>query len=284
MKITLTEGERKVLPLVDPPARLKDPFMFRRTVLLPWLLMTAVIRAQSSPAQTSASAAQSSVVIGTVVDHRGAGVARALVRASGAAGQGRFEAHALTDEHGEFFFVNVPPGQLWLDASKDGYAEGRYKQTRPGGAPGTLILPPGARQTDIVLTIWKLAVVSGRVTDGAGLPLAGESVSVFRPSIVAGHPRLDAVAMQGGQIDDRGEYRSSISSQASTPSDSGVVLVRSDSRRPALERRLPLSRRDYSATPSATTSEIITLAPGEHRSGVDFRIAPVLQRARGWHC
>ena len=211
--------------------------MFRRTILLLWLIATAVVSARSSPAQTNTSAAQSCIVVGTVVDHRGAGVARALVSASGSAGAGRFEAHALTDEHGEFFFVNVPPGQVWLNASKDGYAEGRYKQTRPGGAPGTLVLSPGARQTDIVLTIWKLAVVSGRVTDGAGLPLAGESIRVFRPSIVAGQPRLDPAAMQGGQIDDRSEYRIFNLIPGDTRSDSGVVPVRSVSRRPVRDRR-----------------------------------------------
>jgi hypothetical protein len=112
-----------------------------------------------------------------------------------------------------------------------------------------LIVAPGARRTDIMLTIWKLATVSGKVTDAAGVPLTGDSVTLFRPTLVAGTSRLNSVAMRGGQIDDRGDYR--------------------------IFNLIPGEYAVGYRGRGAVVSEIFALLPGEHRSGVDFRIAPV---------
>jgi hypothetical protein len=231
----------------------------RRAVLRPLMVSVCcgvLLTAQSLPEKQAASA--SGVIVGRVVDHRGAGVARAVVRLSGS-GQDRFESNALTDDHGDFFFANLPAGQFWLRATKDGYAEAQYRDPRSGSSGGAFNMSSGERRMDVLLTLAKLAAVSGRVTDDRGLPLLA-SISVFRPTVVAGHLRLEGVAIRGGQTDDRGEYRI-------------FNLV------PAtyvIGFKQPFGSFRVSSTASDLRAPgMIRLAPGEDRSGVDFRIAPL---------
>lgn len=111
----------------------------------------------------------------------------------------------MTDDDGRYEFTTLPAGRYGVRASKGGYVAIEYGQRRPfeKGRPievadrqvlerVDMILPPGA-------------VVTGRVTDETGEPVAGAWVQLARYRYFDGKRRL--TGDYGDSTDDRGEFR-----------------------------------------------------------------------------
>ena len=176
------------------------------------------------------------LILGRTVDvNGGVPVGSALVSLSlaGAPGVGplaapgaaaltlRFPIRVVSDAEGRFLFHDLPKGTYTLSASKGGYGDTNYGRRSPSDAAGiSLVLADGERKVDANLVMWKLASITGTVTDEAGEPVVGLPVSLLRRTFIGGRPRF---TQAGGPstTDDRGVYRAS----ALAPGDYIVGII-----------------------------------------------------------
>ena len=116
---------------------------------------------------------------------------------------------AMADADGRFFFTDLPAGEYYLGASRDGYITGQYGQRRVSSRGELLPLKEGERRTDVVLRVWKYAVIGGTVIDEAGEPVVGVAVRALVRDVVAGHTRFgtDSYNVPSTLTDDRGAFR-----------------------------------------------------------------------------
>ena len=97
---------------------------------------------------------------------------------------------ALTDAEGRFEFRELPAGRFTLNASKSGYVNVQYGQTRPfeSGRPIELADKQVLDKADISMP--RGGVISGRITDEFGDPVPDAMVSAMRQTWSNGRRRL----------------------------------------------------------------------------------------------
>ncbi len=198
----------------------------------------------------------------------------------------------LADPLGRFIFPAIPAGVYVLTAAKGGYAaaEGPAPDYRVTAADGQRVL-------DVRMKLWRLASISGTVTDERGDPVVRAQVYAFRwlANGDASTPTRTASVF----TDDRGLYRlfqlppadyvvaagrkdlPSIGEIATlSASTSAVVAPRSQ----AQTAPTPVELMDASATvlpprfhpdaPSFRDATTLRLSPGDERTGIDIMLAP----------
>jgi hypothetical protein len=112
---------------------------------------------------------------------------------------------ALSDDQGRFQLTNLPQGEWRVTVSKGGYFTSQPGQRRPFDPPPPIKLGRGERlSADVHLS--RGGVITGRVSDDTGEPLAGLRVRVYRAKMVGGYRRLEDVGA-ADQTDDTGAYR-----------------------------------------------------------------------------
>jgi hypothetical protein len=112
---------------------------------------------------------------------------------------------ALSDDEGRFQLPNLPQGEWRVTVAKGGYFTWQPGQKRPFDPPPPIRLARGQRvSTDVHLS--RGGVITGRVSDDSGEPLAGLRVRVYRAKMVKGYRRLEDVGA-ADQTDDTGAYR-----------------------------------------------------------------------------
>ena len=166
-----------------------------------------------SSAQTRTDAAPGTgLITGRVVDATGAPVpsATVLINPAAAIGSPRTPRPPawdpmLTDAAGQFFFRDLTPGRYLLTASKPGWLGSGFGRRRPGAEAVPIEIGEGERRGNLTITIWRPAVIAGRITDDAGDPLINAEVRAVRQIFVAGRATNDTPIRQ--KTDDRGVYR-----------------------------------------------------------------------------
>jgi 5-hydroxyisourate hydrolase-like protein (transthyretin family) len=120
---------------------------------------------------------------------------------------------ALTDGEGHFQIKDVPPGRYRFSASRTGFVAQQY-QAKGTSQGAVLSLGPGQQIDDTLFRLVRAGVVSGRVIDEAGEPLANVWVSALRRPTEEeredwskGQKQHQFVQASGAKTDDRGEYR-----------------------------------------------------------------------------
>jgi hypothetical protein len=165
-------------------------------------------------------AAGSAVVAGQVVDATtgrpiGAVVTLALGAPPAASASGQQPAPpaqsrrgvAVAAADGRFVFRDVPAGTFSLTATLAGYAPGASGRRRPGGPGRPFTVADGARVTDAVITMWRLAAISGTVRDDRGEPAVGVAVWALRRTTAGGRLELTLTGGTVESADERGQYR-----------------------------------------------------------------------------
>ena len=247
------------------------PGLFLVLIALIATVQSAVPRAQNT--QRLGEGAPTGLLMGVVIDALdNQPVGNAEVRLSGAP-QGTPNTFVLADELGRFVFMPLPKGTFTITATRPGYAEGAYGRHRPLGLAQTLTLGEGEHLADLKVPIWKLAVVTGRVTDEAGEPVVGVAVRALQRIIVAGRQKL--VPGSTARTDDRGVYRIA----SLVPGDYTVVVPSTQASAPDSVIDLWLQRR---MSPGA-------MKPGESDLNRDLSFSGamdsllVIERNRGAH-
>ena len=113
---------------------------------------------------------------------------------------------SLTDTEGRFEFKDLPAGRFNVTASKSGYVSVQYGQTRPfeSGRPIELGDKQALDKADIHMP--RGGVISGRVLDEFGEPVADAMLSTMRQTWLNGRRRLLATG-RIAQTNDLGQYR-----------------------------------------------------------------------------
>jgi len=180
------------------------------------LALTVRGSAQVLPAAGAPPGPRTGMVVGQVVDAAtGDPVPEAIVRLTlpkyfenPAAPNDR----VMADGEGRFFFSDLPAGDYFLQARKDGYAPGTYGERRAWGQSQLLSLAEGERLTDVTLRVWKYGVIAGTVVDEAGEPVVGVAVRALIKDVFAGRPRYGNMEVNSDLVptattDDRGMFR-----------------------------------------------------------------------------
>ncbi|MGO9231604.1 MAG: carboxypeptidase regulatory-like domain-containing protein [Bryobacteraceae bacterium] len=231
-------------------------------------------------------------VAGTVVDSKsGAAVKNStvsLVNRGGSFGGGFLRSYpaagspstAETDERGRFSISNVEPGFYRITAQARGHVS-----PAPGftNAEDLTVVGDGQQLTDVVVKIEPQAVITGKIVDEDGEPLAHARVSALR-NMENGEARQWRV--QGGSdTDDRGEYRVANLGP-------GSYLVRATYRSrglgPVFDQALP-ERPDmtyrvqfYPDAAEAESAKLVNVATGAEVAGIDMKMQRVpTVRVRG---
>ena len=116
-----------------------------------------------------------------------------------------FPRRTTADSSGRFSIADVPNGQYWVIAKRDGFFE-VSTGVRPPSDMASVPVNVGAQSmSDITISMVPGALISGRVRDAAGRPQSNVNVQVFTVSYQTNQPILQPVAAK--TTDDRGEYR-----------------------------------------------------------------------------
>jgi uncharacterized surface anchored protein len=187
---------------------------------------------------------------------------------------------ADTDEQGRFTFANLDSGKYRLTAERQGFLRQNYGERKFSGTGTPIVVGDGQNVKDIQVRMNPQAVITGKVLDEDGEPLANVQVQAHRYMYQGGKHTWNQV--MSGQTSDIGEYR--------LPDlQPGRYLVSTNPRN--LARRIvqpnePMTTEPdmtyaatyYPSTTSATTAATIDVGAGGDVPGIDIRLV----KARVW--
>ncbi len=189
----------------------------------------------------------------------------------------------VADAKGRFFFRSVPLGEVIVTAQKIGYFDGGYGQRRAGGLPLPFSIPFGQVMPNMKIELFRAAVITGWVNDGASEPAAGVRVVALRRQFVSGEWAY--AAADSAVTDDQGFYRifglppgeylvTVPSADISMPSRSVTDLASPDVTSPPSV----FPTMFYVATDQRILALPVTLAAGDVRYAVNFALPLVRTR------
>ena len=214
----------------------------------------------------------------------GAPVRRAQVRISG---PDILPKTATTDHEGAYEFSGLPAGRYTINASKSGYVNVGYGQTRPFESPKPIELLDGqvVDKADIVMP--KGSVISGRIVDELGEPVAEAVVTALRSSWSNGRRRLQASG-RTATSNDLGQYRiyglppgeyfvsaTLRGSQEMMVLEMAVAAVRTSSSAAAEAPTSGYAPTYYPGTANGAEAQKLSLSVGQEATNTDFGLIPV---------
>jgi protocatechuate 3,4-dioxygenase beta subunit len=215
----------------------------------------------------------------------GAPVRRAQVRVSG---PDILPKTVATDNDGAFEFRDLPAGRFTINASKSGYVSVGYGQTRPFESPKQLDLMDGQVIDKADITMPRGSVISGRIIDEFGEPVADASVSALRSTWSNGRRRLQSTG-RSATTNDLGQYRiyglppgEYFVSATLRGAQEMMVLemavaasVRTTMSEGADAPRSGYAPTYYPGTPNGGEAQKLSLAVGQEAQNTDFGLVPV---------
>jgi protocatechuate 3,4-dioxygenase beta subunit len=139
-----------------------------------------------------------------VASDSGTPIRRAQVRLSGI---GMRESRlATTDAQGRFEIRELSAGRYTLTASKGGFVTLQYGQRRPGESGTPIELGEAQALDRLLIGLPRGSVISGRISDEFGEPIANAAVTAMRYAYVGGSRRLVPAGARD-TTDDQGVYR-----------------------------------------------------------------------------
>jgi protocatechuate 3,4-dioxygenase beta subunit len=207
----------------------------------------------------------------------GAAVRRAQVRISGP--DIGMQA-ALTDPNGRYEFKDLPAGRFNLTVSKSGFVTMQYGQNRPF-EPGRPIELGDAQVLDKAdVTLPRGSVLSGRVLDEFGEPVADANVSAMRMQFVNGRKRMMNVG-RNSQTNDLGQFRlyglppGEYFISATLRSMDMMVDMMAPGGPSGSAPSSGYAPTYFPGTPSPADAQRVTVAVGQELGSVDIALQPV---------
>jgi protocatechuate 3,4-dioxygenase beta subunit len=196
----------------------------------------------------------------------------------------------LTDADGRYEFSELPAGRFTVSATKSGFVNVQYGQTRPfeSGKPIELADAQTIDKADIALP--RGSVIAGRIVDEFGEPITDATVTAMRSVWSGGRRRLQS-AGRVSQTNDLGQYRIF----GLPPGDYYVSATFRGGDMMMVElaaasfggggSQAPTSGYAptyYPGTTSAPEAQRVRVALGQEMAGADFALSPVkLARVSG---
>lgn len=252
-----------------------------------WLALAALLAGpapaqffgQFEPESEEVPAGPPASLTGKVLDKlTGAPVQGATVVLSSSGRRGGSTFSATTDAGGVFQMADVQAGRYRLTAEKNRYALTTYGEKISGDGGEALEIGPGERRGSIELKLTPAGVVTGRVIDQNGEPMAYANIAVMKYRYNQGEKELRPVS-RPATTNDLGEYRLF----GLQPGRYYVSASYSGQRMPRFGPRgfggrssndVVYPTQYYPGVLSANEAMSIELSPGEEASGVDFRLSP----------
>ena len=113
---------------------------------------------------------------------------------------------AMTDTEGRFEFRDLPAGRFNLSANKSGFVTVHYGQTRPFEAGKAIDLTEAQVMDKADITMPRGSVISGRLVDEFGDPIADAIVNSMRSVWTGGRRRLQSTG-RTAMTNDLGQFR-----------------------------------------------------------------------------
>ena len=269
--------------------------------MLPAILVAAAAPDQSAvPGQVTparptpggaAAATGTAVIRGTVVAmDTGTPLRRVQIRAMSVSPGVRDARVTTTDDQGRFELRELAAGRYSIVANKAGFVGLQFGQRRPNERGTPVEVGDGQTVEKVAIALPRGGVITGRVADDAGEPVAGLRVQVMRYMYGPGGRRL-LPASQGDSTDDQGNYRiyglppgDYYVSAASGPN---VGMMMPDARLAAGDSDQGFAPTYYPGTPSPADAQKVTVAVGQEVGGISFGLTPtrlsrISGRVIGW--
>jgi sarcosine oxidase gamma subunit len=112
---------------------------------------------------------------------------------------------ATTDEQGRFRITALPAASYTISATKTGFVDSIYGQRRALQAGTPIELTDGQQLANVDVKMARGGVITGRVLDEDGEPLARALVTILRQQYLRGEKQLTTAGAD--QSDDRGQFR-----------------------------------------------------------------------------
>jgi hypothetical protein len=113
-----------------------------------------------------------------------------------------------TSLDGVYEFKDLAPGRYTVSVTRSGYLSLRFGQRRPLEQAAPIQLGEGQALSDVNVVLPRAGVITGRVLDDAGEPIAGVRVEALRPAWVEGRRQLVLVSGIGFEgTNDTGQFR-----------------------------------------------------------------------------
>jgi hypothetical protein len=170
-----------------------------------------------------------------------------------------------TDGQGRYEFTGLPPARYTLTATKTAYVSLQFGQRRAFEAGTPIELGDAQVLGTIDIALPRGGVITGRIIDDTGEPVAGASVSAMRPRYSEGSRQLVRIG-RAVETDDRGEYRLF----GLAP---GTYYVGTSSA--FLGESLPFGSAYYPGTVNPAEAERVAVKVGQVRAGIDLTLQPV---------
>ena len=211
----------------------------------------------------------------------------------------------ITDDAGRFTFRNVPAGRYLLTPFKNAWVGTSFGARRPGRSGTPITIADGQQVDKLTLRMARGGVITGTVTDESGRPLARTMVTPFR-YVFQGATRTLVPSGSTATSDDRGVYRiyglqpgqylvaarnplpgsSPIAGseiRQTTDADIQRALAVGSGGRPGRAQPHQEDRGTtvtyapmfYPGTSTASQATVISIAPGDERTGIDFPVSLV---------
>ena len=220
-------------------------------------------------------------------------VRRAQVRLTG---QDVLPKMATSDNEGRFEFKDLPAGAFTLNAQTSGFVGVNYGQKRPFEPGKPIELSEGQSVDNADISMPKGSVVSGRIVDEFGEPVADTVVNAMRSTWSNGKRRMQSTG-RTATTNDLGQYRI----YGLPPGDYYVSatlrgtqeMVVTEMAAMAVRTASPLGAAAdaptsgyaptyFPGTPNGNEAQKLTLALGQEAQNTDFGLFPVrLVRVRG---
>jgi protocatechuate 3,4-dioxygenase beta subunit len=185
-------------------------------------------------------------------------------------------ASMMTGPDGTFLLKDVEPGTYRLNANRTGFAPTSYGARRLSSGGADLKLAAGQAMQDIVLRLQPQAVITGRITDTDGEPVANVSVSLVRSYYRNGQRTM--ASANGATTNDLGEYRI-FGVQAGRYKLRAIPRENTFGSSGEQEEFAPTY---YPGQPDAAGAASIDLQPGQNLRGVDMVVLrTATRRVRG---
>ena len=176
-----------------------------------------------------------------------------------------------TSSDGRYEIRDVPPGRYVLTVERSGYLALTYGQRRPGEQGSSLEIAGNEVAEKIDFALPRMGVISGRVLDDDGDPIAGVTVWVLQTRYIQGRRALVPIG-RSARTDIVGQYR--LLSLA--PGDYAVMATTRetwplDSDPTQVFGYAPTF---YPGTSTAAQAQRVRLGLGQERPAVDFSLVP----------